>query len=650
VAHSPARAPTGIIGAAAVVIGLAGTLLWIVLLAGPYRLVAGLVDSGSHLKSAEAKLSAGVFAKARYETLTAVAAADRAEAAAGAPLLDVLAVAPVVGDALGEVDHLVAAAKHSADAAVGAFDVASGALEGPDAIITEDPDDADATIVNLDRVEELGATVRRIRAAVVAAKRELESVDVEALPRRVRPEVVRGIKRAGEANRRLSDAAAGIEVLPGILGAEGPRHYLIGSQNSAEQRGTGGALLQYSLLKIEGGRLSIAGTESVYEIDRDRTLLDIPLPEDAFYVREIPDAQRFGNANWSPDWPLSAGVMLDYARAADDRLPGVRLPQIDGFIAVDPVALEELLPGVGPFIVCRRHRMTAGEIVEFTMYRAYGEWPTPAKRRRCLREVVDKFIDGAVGNPRATLLLEGAGGALTHKHIQIWMADAAEEAFVKRMDWDGAIEPAENSDYLYVVEQNVGGNKLDYFAENLTEATIELTETDALVSTTTRVHNGVFMPQPRRILGDRVDNEKGIHYPMMNVYVPGNAVLTSARADGELYPSPEPARWSGSTPPEHSEKGKTVWSASLMIPPNEERSVTFEYRVPGVVRTIRGRSTYRLTVQHQPKVNRETLLLELSPPDGARDIEAKGWKKRGDLLIYDDELTQDMVLEVSWRS
>ena len=87
-----------------------------------------------------------------------------------------------------------------------------------------------------------------------------------------------------------------------------------------------------------------------------------------------------------------------------------------------------------------------------------------------------------------------------------------------------------------------------------------------------------------------------------------------------------------------------------MIPPNEDRSVTFDYRVPGAVQTIEGRHTYRLTIQHQPKLNRETLSLELSLPDGARDIEAKGWKQEGDVLIFTRELRADMKLEVSWLS
>src|SRR5918992_5082640 len=100
-------------------------------------------------------------------------------------------------------------------------------------------------------------------------------------------------------------------------------------QNNGELRGTGGALLRFALLRMHRGDPRLVRSRTVYDIDVERERIDIPLPEEAWYVRAIEDAQRFGNANWSPDWPLSAKVTVAYGDAS--RGSGARpLPPIAG--------------------------------------------------------------------------------------------------------------------------------------------------------------------------------------------------------------------------------------------------------------------------------------------------------------------------------
>ena len=274
-----------------------------------------------------------------------------------------------------------------------------------------------------------------------------------------------------------------------------------------------------------------------------------------------------------------------------------------------------------------------------------------------MNQVVDKFYEKLLDPTEPTELVQGMGDALGQKHMQIWMADTAEQAFMERMDWDGAIEPARGDDYVYVVEQNVGGSKLDYFDMNTTTMDISFDDDDALVSTEMRVLNGVFLPQPRYSMGDAqaktvcATERCPIHKPMLNLYVQGDAELLSAKVvTGERVDTPAPAVWpDAATPATHSEKGKKVWSGTLSIPPLEEGALRFDYRVPGVVKVDDGQSSYRLHVQHQPKVQPESLVVKVTIPDGAKAIQAPGWKKNGDVLIWDRPLEEDMVLEISWR-
>ena len=645
--------PAGLVGAGAVLVALGGAFLWLLVLAGPWRLASGLLETADRVQHAEDKLSAGQLDKARADTAFAIAASERARAGLDgrSPLLDLAELIPVADDALGEIDHFVNATELSSAAAYETVRVADDAIGGN--LISPDPNDPKGgSIIDIAQIEDLAGRVHGVRIGLQKSAAELEQVDPQNLPSRFRPKLEDAIEAAAEADVRLADAEAGFEVLPGILGADGPRTYLLGFQNNAEQRGTGGAILQFSTLEIDGGKVSLGDKKkgsaaSVYDIDEDRKQFDIPLPEDAWIVRQIPDAQRFGNSNWSPDWPLSADVMLDYAKAADLDNPAIELPDFDGFMAVDPFALQKMMPGVGPFETKAGNYITAGRVVPFSLYLAYGKYPIPKFRRAVLRQVVDEFFARAVKPKRPTDLLEGAGSALAEKRIQIWMKEPAEQQFIKHMAWGGAIRPAKGSDFVYVVEQNVGGNKLDYFSTQSTGMSIEIDGTGARVSTVLGVHNGVFAPQPRWIMGDSGPT----HRPMLSLYVPGDATLEGPPTiDGERIDDPAPAAWSGGGPPEDSEAGKKVWSATLVVPPGEDASIGYDYTVPDVVRAVGERSVYRLVIQHQPKVNLEEMTIRLTLPGGATGVRAPGWTREGDVLVWTKRLGEDTEVEVSWRN
>ena len=644
----------GLVRAGILIAALFGTWVWLSMLTGPWNLASGLLDARAHLDNAERSLSNGRIKDASYETMAAVAAARRARAglSSSGPVMDLLKALPTIGDALEETDHLVRAAELSAEAARGTLEVAEGALRGPDKIIERDPENpAENARIKLDRIAEIGDTLSAARQDVQGARSELEAIDEKKMPKRFREELDDGIERAGETDELLADAEAGFAILPAFLGADGKRTYLIGMQNPAEQRGTGGSILQFAPLEIDHGRPSLPkgkkASFSVYNVDQDRRQFEIPLPEDAWHVRAIPDAHRFGNANWSPDWPLSADLLLRYANAAEPNFP-----EVDGVIAVDPIMLKYLMPGVGRFRTNYGNVITAERAVPFLLNKAYAAFPITSIRRTVLSHVVDRFYEGMVKPKRPTELVEGFGKALSEKHMQIWLRDPAEQAFIERMDWDGALDDARDADYLNVVEQNVGGNKLDYFQHQTHTLDVSFDGDDAIDSATVEVTNGTYLPQPRYVMGDSGGHRHGLTRPMMTVYAPGTAQLMKGSVEGVRVPLGQSsvATWpADNRPPEYLERGKKAWPVALEIPIGETQSVTYDYRVPDVVRTEGSRRVYRLVLQHQPKVNRETLVVRIQVPEGATNVKARGFERRGDMLVYETTVKKDFELEVSWQ-
>jgi hypothetical protein len=656
---------SGLVGAAALLLTLGGVLLWLVMLSGPVKLGTGLLEASSHLDDAQQTLSEGRFRPAVYQTFAAKAGAAKALEGfdSNSPLMDLVTLVPQVNDAMGELDHVLAGASHATEAASGTLEIGLSALRGPDRIIGPDPD-GDGSIILLDRIEELGEVVAEVRRDINAAGDEFAAIDLARLPKRVHKDIRDGIEQARETDEVLADAEAGFELLPGILGGNGPRTYMLGFQNSAELRGSGGAMLQFEFLTIDNGKAELAEeTGSIYKLDRKRQTIDIPLPDDAWYVAGIEDAQRFGNSNWSPDWPLSARLAVDYGRASAERCVTrgdnacPEFPHLDGVLAIDPVVVRNLLPGIGPYAQ-GAFFIKRSTVVDTLLNKAYARFPLPFERRGYLGRFVSKFFEKMFDPERPTELVQAMGRSLGNKNMQINMADPAEQAFVERMKWDGSIARGSAGDYFHVVEQNVGGNKLDYFADQVNRMNISIDGRDARHSTSIEVGNNVVLPQPRWFLGD----SKAAHRPMLNLYVPPDAELISADA-GELCPAPLDRRcngridappglatWTGGTPPEHSEGGKRVWSGTLQIPPDETGSFDVEYLAPNAVVEREGRNVYRLMVQRQAKFHPERLLVQLKLPAGASDIQAPGFKKDGRRLTLDRRLMSDTVLEVSWQS
>ena len=638
--------PRGLVAGVALGVGLIGTALWIGMLAGPWNLSRGLLEAQDHLERASRRLSAGATRAARYRSIAGAEAADRARRGldSGGPLFDIARGLPKISGVLREADHLVAATEHSSAAALRILSVAEGALDGPGAIIQKDPDDpSGGSEVRLDRLEAVGDTITAARNDVRLLTKELRSIRLKNLPKRSRPSITEAVSKATETDELLADAERGFELLPGILGGDGPRTYLVGMQNSAEQRGTGGAILQFAVLRFEDGKAELQKeARSVYDVDKNRKLRDIPLPKDAWMVKGIEDAHRFGNANWSPDWKLSSVLTVRYGKASDPRFP-----EVDGMIGVDPVVLRDLMPGVGAFKTERSHtRLTTRRVVPLLLYRTYASQPRSSRRRAVLRDIVDSFFNRVFRPAHPKLLIQGMGTSLANKHLQIYLTRPDEQTFIERMKWDGRIREAKGSDYSSWVEENVGGNKFDFFSDHDIASSIKIDGADAQVSSRIGIHNRVILPLPRHMMGDA---KQALHLPMMNLYAPGGALLRGWKVTGKRVDTPGPAVWADGRPAVHTERGKRVFTGTLEIPSGKKGAITFKYLSKNVVRTVAGRKVYRLVIQHQPKARPEHALYKLALPAGASKVKTEGWRRDGQLLVWEGDLLKDMVLEASWK-
>ena len=146
-------------------------------------------------------------------------------------------------------------------------------------------------------------------------------------------------------DRLLPLARAGLQaaqVAPTLLGADGPRTYLILAQNNHELRGTGGFISGAGFVRLDGGRIVDLKLNDAYSVD-DLTQPH-PAPPRALTEQMGTQILTLRDSNWSPDFPESGEV----ARAlfAQDR--GITT---DGAIALDLEAVRLLVAALEPLQV-----------------------------------------------------------------------------------------------------------------------------------------------------------------------------------------------------------------------------------------------------------------------------------------------------------
>jgi len=150
-----------------------------------------------------------------------------------------------------------------------------------------------------------------------------------------------------------------VRLLPAMLGAEGPRDYLLAAQNPAELRATGGLVGAIALVHTDQGAVSLQRQSAGSAIGPWKTpVADVPLNTQGLYG---PLVGRFmQDANLTPDFPVAASTV---SRMWTTKYGG----RVDGVIAMDPIVLSALLKSTGPVTLPEGDRLTSSNAVKLLL-------------------------------------------------------------------------------------------------------------------------------------------------------------------------------------------------------------------------------------------------------------------------------------------
>ncbi|MEM4214336.1 MAG: DUF4012 domain-containing protein [Candidatus Methanomethylicaceae archaeon] len=456
---------------------------------------------------------------------------------------------------------------------------------------------------------------------------------------------------------------------PRLLGAvgNGPQRYLILLQNEDELRPTGGFITAVGQIVLENGNVIILNFESSDGVDD----LNKPYPASPWQLRRYMRSEIFllRDANWFVDFPTTVKwvkFLYSYTR------PG----PISGVITMDQYALAEILRVLGTVQV-EGKTISADNVLEYL--RSEREvlllvQQTAQAGQHRVERIERKGFIGDLAHPlmkkivsfreyNVPDLLNVLLSLLDEKHILLYFEDPEMQSFVSQHHWDGAVRPPEKSDFLMVIDTNVGFNKTNLLVKRTITYQVDLRDVEHPVA---HLNISYTNHTPIPIECYQIPSSVGIYvkqpnsYPMydcywnyLRVYVAENSELLAATpreipAGRTLDEMPVPAQidllGNDGIP------GVTAFGGLLVISPGETFDMRFDFRLPrDIVHLFSpGEWEYHLFVQKQPGTFNVPFYFKLILPEGAEILSSSpsSIKTDNDSLFLASTLNKDLYLTV----
>lgn len=411
-----------------------------------------------------------------------------------------------------------------------------------------------------------------------------------------------------EVDRELNDTLPQLQLAadaarngPALLGATGPRRYLILFTQPAESRGLGGFVSNWAELTAVDGRLELGRSGRVDELNKApgdcnaRKLTSPPVPRDYVerYDGRFHPGCFFQDVTLSPDLP-------SVAAAAAQLFPEMGGAPVDGVLAVDPYALAALLTFTGPLrIEGFDQALTSENAADLLIKEQYERFDTNEERKDFLdeasRRTFEELVSGSLPSPKR--LAEVLGPVVQQRRLMFTSFDPAGDALAARLALNGAFPEPDGHDFFQLVTQNKANNKIDpYLRRDIEyEARYNASTGDVEAKMLITLHNDApSSGLPDAIIGS---NDQGLPLGTNVVYLSLYTPLGLRTAKDATHAVPLEFQ---------RELGYSVYSAYVEIPSGG--TATLELELFG---QLDAGPEYRLRVGAQPTVNRDRVTVRV---------------------------------------
>ncbi len=409
----------------AVVVVVAGLVGW---LGSRVLIVKDEIDAAQTGLSA---LQSGGDPRAALTTISGHAAS--AVTAASDPIWQAAETTPWLGDNL----RAVRLGAQSLDALSGRL-----AVPALDAFATKDDRPVIAKLLPI--LTAAGPEVIDLHSQVAAAKRS------DALLPQVRSAI-------DQLSPILSLSATGLKWAPGLLGADGPRTYLVVAQNNAEWVGLGGSAAAQTLLRVEAGRITIE--RQADSGDYRDVPVRVEVPDNVLRLYHDVILRRINATASRPDFPTAAALMTAMWQR------DVHNDKIDAVISLDPIALAQILKATGEVRVGPGETVNADDAVRKLLSDVYAR-NDPDYGDQYFKQVAAAVFSKVAGgdfDPR--LMLSAVQNSARNGHLMFYSAEPKLQAKLAKMSIGGVL-PTRNTTHTamaVMLREASQGSKISYY-------------------------------------------------------------------------------------------------------------------------------------------------------------------------------------------
>ncbi|WP_291048100.1 DUF4012 domain-containing protein [Herbiconiux sp.] len=240
--------------------------------------------------------------------------------------------------------------------------------------------------VNLAAIQTVLPVIESAGTALTGAKDSISALKTDSLIGPVKSAVTQINDLVGEVEPAIATAKSVAPVLPALLGADGPRNYLLVFQNSAEVRPLGGIAGAQVLLTADQGRVSIA---------QEASGRDFPFESEEFANSHVGREARslflvpFGLQSQNNTLTPRVEVAADLTRSMWQNTRGVTS---DTVVFIDPTALTYILSATGPITLDDGTEINHDNAVDLLLNGVYQQYS--GKANSDAPDLQDAFFSG----------------------------------------------------------------------------------------------------------------------------------------------------------------------------------------------------------------------------------------------------------------
>ncbi|WP_454778478.1 DUF4012 domain-containing protein [Georgenia muralis] len=311
--------------------------------------------------------------------------------------------------------------------------------------------------VQLEKLRSVAVYAQSANDEVRAAQAALSNIDRGSLLAQVDKQVAVLGDRLADLSTLTTSVARAAQLLPPMLGVDGPRDYLLMVQNNAEPRALGGLPGSYVHLRTDDGEISLLESMPAVEVGAaSKPVMSLTRAERGLYGTQI--GRYPGNVTSTPDFPRAAQLAREFWRVKTGL-------EVDGVLSVDPVALGVVLGATGPVEVSTGAQLTAENASRILLNQVYRDIAAPESQDAFFASAATAVFDALVSralNP--TEVLYALDEVADEGRLMVWSSVPVEQELLRNTVLSGELRgQVDGSPLVGIFVHDTSGAKIAYY-------------------------------------------------------------------------------------------------------------------------------------------------------------------------------------------